>query len=237
MKKGIVIKSQLKKQAVKTDELNQKLLLKEVNEILSHGGNYFHNAAIINSSETAQIKRLKTESLFTLKDIKQTCLKFGLRFLPLSAFSATIPYPTKIKCDAFEIEFEKKYEFYILTETRNFKNKNGDSEHLVFAKIDENRYYLVDSWGKKISLRRLIENLPFRNEEFLLLFVFLTSLIITLITPNNLLSTLKNLPYFNYIRFAFLFYSFTLISSIAIFYVVSIRKYLNNQQWNSTTFF
>ncbi|MDX2173829.1 MAG: hypothetical protein SFY56_11970 [Bacteroidota bacterium] len=181
-------------------------------------------------------KTLDYRKKFAKHDIKRVCINYRLRFLDSKHYITEIPYEAHIKCSAFEIEFGNPISFKILTETRNFKSRYPKSQHLIFADLGNDLYYYITKWGTPYSNFRKLKALPYRNLELLIISVLILALIITAITPTSILTTDTTVGYFSMVRIAYYFWSVIFLSALFTYYVVGIRKSLNNTEWDSTSF-
>lgn len=180
--------------------------------------------------------KLDSNRIFTQKDIKRSCENLGLRFLDFKCYNAELPYDVHIKKNAFEIEMGKEMKFMMLTEASNFCSKFPNTQQLLFAEIGRGEYYFIYQWGREYSKYRKIASLPYRNVEFLFVHIVLISTILTIVTPTTFITTKPNIDYFSMIRMAYFFWCVVFLSSMFAYYVIGIRKGLNNTQWDSASF-
>jgi hypothetical protein len=179
---------------------------------------------------------LDEERIFSIKDIKSVCVDYRLSFLNKKKYKADLPYDVQIKSLAFEIEHGKVISFKILTEAPNFVSKSPNTQHLIFVELNKNEYYFIQKWGNEYSKYRKLVAMPYKNVEFLFTYILFLALIITLITPTDYLTTIPNIGYFSMIRIAYFFWCIVLLSATFVYYIVGLRKGLNNTKWDNPTF-
>ncbi|MFN8117013.1 MAG: hypothetical protein U0W65_12925 [Bacteroidia bacterium] len=231
----------LKLQRQKNIEFVQNSLLEEAYSILkgdfSTNNKLGLNTASLNSdSLVISEKKLNSENIYSEKDIKNCCVKYTLRFLNSKIYKSELPYDVYIKRSAFEIEIGKSIDFKILTEASNFTSPYPNTQQLLFADIGNGEYYFICQWGREYSSYRKIASLPYRNIEYLFIYILFLAVVFTIITPTTFITTKPNIDYFSMIRMAYFFWCVVFISSIFTYYVIGIRKGLNNTQWDSASF-
>ena len=231
----------LKLQRQKNIEFVQNSLLEEAYSILkgdfSTNNKLDLNTASLNSdSLVISEKKLNSENIYSEKDIKNCCVKYTLRFLNSKIYKSELPYDVYIKRSAFEIEIGKSIDFKILTEASNFTSPYPNTQQLLFADIGNGEYYFICQWGREYSSYRKIASLRYRNIEYLFIYILFLAVVFTIITPTTFITTKPNIDYFSMIRMAYFFWCVVFISSIFTYYVIGIRKGLNNTQWDSASF-
>ncbi len=225
----------------KNVEFQQNALLSEVYSILKGNVSDNHLFGFNTTSLKSDVlvitdQKLNSEKIFSERDIKNCCVKFSLRFLNNKNYKSELPYDAHIKKTAFEIETGQTFNFMMLTEASNFTSPYPNTQHLLFADIGNGEYYFIHEWGREFTPYRKIASLPYRNIEFLFIYILLLSGILTLVTPTTFLTTKPNIDYFSMIRMAYFFWCVVFISAIFTYYVIGIRKGLNNTQWDSSSF-
>jgi hypothetical protein len=148
--------------------------------------NYTEGDLIVDESEN--------EKLFSIGVIEKICVKYRLRFLHSKYFKADFPYEAIMKIK----ELEKKYnteikDFYVLAPFSVFDLKDINEDPLLFAKIGEDKFYLIHKWGNDLNFGRSILNFPFRSiyhffvSNLVLAFVFSMSFPLSIlnVAPEN----------------------------------------------------
>ena len=225
----------------KNVEFQQNALLSEAYSILK--GNVsdnhsfgFNVASLKPESHVISDQKLNAEKIFSERDIKNCCVKYSLRFLNSKIYKSELPYDVHIKKTAFEIETGQTLNFMILTEASNFRSPYPNTQQLLFADIGNGEYYFICQWGREFTSYCKIASLPYQNIEYLFLFILFISAILTVVTPTTFLTTKPNIDYFSMIRMAYFFWCVVFISAIFTYYVIGIRKGLNNSLWDNSSF-
>jgi hypothetical protein len=243
MKNKIDIQTELEKEKGKNLEFHRKKLIQEVYFLLNsksthHDGFEESNINYAMHSEAtlaAPIQIKNNSRVFELSDIKKVSLANKLKFADLRFYKQSLPKKTKLKCDAFQIEHGEDFKFMILTHASNFQSNKTISQKLLFAEIGNNEYFLIHKWGQPLTYVNKILNIPFRNLENMLVFVFGFALVINLITPTDFITSDKNIGYFSLYRVFYFFWLSIATSAIFIYYSVGIRKGLNSENWSNSS--
>jgi len=127
---------------------------------------------------------IRSENIFTVEQIRNTCIKYRLRFLDSQLFKGEIPYEAIIKVK----EIEKKHgvifpEFKILAPTTLFKLEDRNKDPLLFAHIGKEKYLLIYKWGNDMNWYRKILAFPLRTAKFFILTMLVISLLISIAVP------------------------------------------------------
>ena len=148
--------------------------------------------------------------VFTSKQIKNTCVKYRLRFLDSKLFKGEIPYEAVIKVKKIEKKHGVKFsEFKILAPSSLFKLEDRNKDPLLFAKLDNERFHLIHKWGNDMNWFRKVLFFPLSTIKTFIFSLLALSLLITLLVPVNysfrmfifLLSNLFFLTVFTYIGY------------------------------------
>lgn len=173
---------------------------------------------------------LETDKIYNVKQIKDICIKYRLRFLDGSYFKNEIPEEAISKIKYLEKNHKIVIEgFKIMAPSKLFQLKNYD-DPLLFAPIGNGYYYLIHKWGTDINPLRKIAVRPFRDFKSLLIFLFGISAFISFITPGNLFGP-GNEDIFKVVCCLFIFKS---LSAIALYFCFWQGKNFNEAIWNST---
>lgn len=194
----------LEKELVKNKlaELNQQeeLILAEANKILEKNteddiktlerlglDKLIKDSKQITYKVNKQYGELEKERIFSKDDIKQLCKTYCLKFLPVQYYKGRLdPYlPTKIKEAENKYRTLSKYDLHIVAPSQSFTLTEKDRDPLLFAKVDDDRYYLIHKWGNDLSIFNMLKGFVFRNYYTVFLTVLLSfSLPIFIIAHN-----------------------------------------------------
>ncbi len=223
----------------------QKQIAKQQHQLMNEVYSLINKTPIrkpVEQSEHARVtvsekeRILEPEHLFSIAEIRQLCIDNRLRFLDSTNYKADLPYKVHLKCSAFEIQMNTPVSFKILTEAKNFRAGFPSSQHLIFADLGNGAYYLITQWGNQLPGYRKALVLPFRNVETHLIFIFAVAFILTLATPSGFLSRNPLVGYVSFVRLAYYFWCVIFLAAASSYYIIGIRKGLNDQEWDKPVF-
>jgi hypothetical protein len=170
---------------------------------------------------------LETDKIFHINQIEKVCTNYRLRFLNSSLFKNEIPEEAISQIRYLEKKHAFTLEgFKIMAPSKAFNLKTYD-DPLLFAPIGNDYYYLIHKWGNDLAWYRKLAVLPFKNIITFTVFCFLTSLLLTYLTPETKLS--KSVSFAPLIIFLFMFKS--IVGTVA-YYFFMMGKNFNNMIWN-----
>lgn len=182
-----------------------------------------------------EIDKNDDRNVFTLNDIKEVSIKYRLRFLDSTHFKSEIPYPAISKIKEFEKKYEFKIqEFKILAPFGVFDLQDINQDPLLFAKLDENRFFLLHKWGNDLNVTRKFLNFPFRSiyhffvSNLILAFVFSMSFPLSVLNVTPEQEPMMRLWFCTHCLIAF--FSFSLFLGSLSF------KGFSSNTWNSSYF-
>ena len=185
--------------------------------------------------QVLDVKALCEEDLantFTIKEIKNICLKYNLRFLDSSYFKAVFPYEAISKIRAFEEKYNVKIKnFKIVAPAEVFKLEDCNKDPLLFAQLADNRYYLIHQWGNDLAWYRALISYPTKSVYSYFIFMWLPAAIIAFgipyswlnVAPDNELS----------LRVWLTIHSFIALFFFIIFIGSTAHKNFSENSWDS----
>ena len=183
----------------------------------------------IKKKNSFNISRLDKNKIFHLNQIKEVCIDYRLRFLDIKYFKNKIPVEALNQIELLEKEHDNSIsDFKIMAPSKLFRLIRKD-DPLLFVPLGNGYFYLVHKWGTDLNPLRKILMWPLKNVKNLFITIFSLTLILTLITPQNLFtknpssSTFWLLYFFNLKAVMFVFF----------FYGISMGKNFSKFIWNS----
>ncbi|WP_010520886.1 hypothetical protein [Aquimarina agarivorans] len=177
-----------------------------------------------------KVDNLDHDNIYHINDIKKICIDYRLRFLSTHYFKGDFPVEaiSKIK-DLERIHETAFFKFKIIAPSRLFKLKNAD-DPLLFIPIENDYYYLVHKWGNDMHPLRKTWAWFFKSFENTLLLCFFTSLLITLLIPEDMFSPAQSPGVGFFMELLFMFKS---VVAVVLYYGFSKGKNFNTAIWNS----
>ncbi len=175
---------------------------------------------------------LEADNIYHLDQLKRICTVYRLRFLESHYFKEDLPYEAVRKIKHLQKEHQTTLKgFRIMAPAKSFRLKNAD-DPLLFAPIGNGYYYLIHKWGNDLHPLRKWIMWPMRNLDCMIAFLFLLSLVLTVIFPKDVFSTDLSGPQF----FIIVFFMFKWVGAIAIYYLFKKGKNFSPAVWQSHYF-
>lgn len=173
------------------------------------------------------------KKVFSIAEIKNTCVRYRLRFLKSSFFKAAFPYEALMKIK----EFERKYGaeisgFKIIAPDHAFELKNINKDPLLFAQLTDDSYLLLHKWGSDLAWYKKYLFFPLQNPIvfFISLFVFCT--LASLAIPVQWMNVL-NFESEVFLRLWLGVHFFIMSSGIVLWIGISFSKNFSCNTWDS----
>lgn len=149
--------------------------------------------AVIHSSlkrRENRIHGLDPARIFDVEDIRRTCLRYRLRFLPSGRFKGNIPVEALHAVRHLEARSETPIGgFRIMAPAKHFQLCDCDSDPLLFVPVGSGSYYLVHQWGREMNPLRAFLAWPVRNAKHLIATVLAFALVLASLIPTAWLTT------------------------------------------------
>ena len=239
--RGINLESALRKERHKLSLENEKQVLHAFTKMLAQSKS--SRLEILNSMFGADggmnqldDTLLDPTKIYHLKEIKQICIDYRLRFLDASRFKGAIPNEALDKIEALQNVHETTLNGYkIIAPANMFKLEERDKDPLLFANLGNGYYYLIHKWGKDLAWYRRALVYPFRDFESLFKTMVGLCLVIAMSVPSELMMGPLDKTSFK-IRVIFFFYLFFAFAGLTALYGFSRVQNFNKNLWNSKYF-
>ncbi|HYV54077.1 MAG TPA: hypothetical protein VE933_05820 [Chitinophagaceae bacterium] len=174
-----------------------------------------------------------SKNIFSLKEIRNTCIKYRLRFLKSSYFKAAFPYEALMKIK----EFEKKYgveisNFKIIAPDHAFDLQNINKDPLLFAQLSDDSFYLLHKWGKDLAWYKKFLFLPLQNPVIFFLTLLAFCIAGAAVIPVQWMNVL-NFESEIFLRLWLCVHFFIMFSGIVLWIGISFSKNFSCNTWNS----
>lgn len=182
---------------------------------------------VVKSSNEFDLDLLETDRIFHKNHIKELCLNYRLRFLPVHLFKHGLPEEALHEWAQLEQTHETSIEnLMIVAPSKTFHLKTYD-DPMLFAPLGNDYYYLIHKWGNDVSPLRQLKYWPIKNAVTFLVFCLIVSGLLTWIIPVNKLGT--TLLWAPFIVFLFMFKS--IVGTVA-YYFFMMGKNFNSEIWD-----
>jgi len=187
------------------------------------------------SAELLSPANLPSDRIFNLAEIKKLCVQYRLRFLSTKYFNKDYPQEALTKIKETETLAGQKIEaFAILAPSSMFKLEDANKDPLLFAPLNDGRFYLIHQWGGELNRARKIMSWPTKTLANLLITLTTLSVILAGIIPTNWL--LPAGDYFNFYRFGFVAFNMIFLTAIVSYFWLALNQKFSVEAWNSSTF-
>ncbi|MDP2386082.1 MAG: hypothetical protein Q8M29_06910 [Bacteroidota bacterium] len=238
MFKPVQIQEELSKERIKIRNLEETLLF-EANKLLLEEQfdekNILSNLRSYNRSFTfLNEEGLDPNLIFTLREIKNICVRYRLRFVDSQLYTGEFPYESLLKIkDLNALQRKDLLHFKILTTKEKIRDPEKNEDALLFCQTIYGNYFLIHRWGDSLPAKRKWISFPLRNFESLFLCVILFTAAVTFILPNKYLTTDLRAGYFSLYRIACFFHVLILATGFTIFYVFGRSKTFSSTDWDN----
>ncbi len=173
------------------------------------------------------------ESVYHPSEIKQIAIQYRLKFLETKYYKPEIPYEALMIIKELNKQNRKDIKsFKILSTAESFVKNNTDQCSLLFAKTNEENYYLVHKWGKDLPWLRKFLFIPLRTFENLVITVVLSTLILCLLLPTRLITLDHTATYWSGYRAAAFFHLLIFNFGVTVYFTFTLAKNFSSAVWN-----
>jgi hypothetical protein len=179
-------------------------------------------------SNVFNLDLLETDKIFHIDQIKKVCVDYRFRFLGSHLFKSEIPEEAISKIRDFESAHQTRLSGFKIAAPSKLFHLNNYDDPLLFVPLGNNYFYLLHKWGNDVNPFRKAIVRPLRNLGSFTLALVLLSLLVTAITPENILGKSTS-GFFQMIVFLFTLKSFM---GLALYYAFWQGKNFNEHIWN-----
>lgn len=183
------------------------------------------------------MENLEKDRIFNLEEIRRVCVKYRLRFLDLSSYKEALP-PFAFKAmQNLEDRIGYVPEYKLIAPASFFRLKDRDKDPLLFARISEDKFFLVTKWGEDLSAIRAVVAFPFQTLESFLAVLSVICLSVSFILPAEwLVNGPENINNIFYYRSMLFCWSLIVSFFFLVFIGLTFRKNFNDAEWDSKYF-
>jgi len=178
---------------------------------------------------------LDKNKIFSIDDIKAVCIAYRLRFLDTKYFKMEeLPYDAIIAIKELEQKVGSEVKATkIAAPSEFFKLEDRHKDPMLFARIDENNYYLIHKWGTDITWYKKWAVFPLRSIMSLFISMVVIGLPLATFFPYLIWQTQEKIAYYQqlFLSVLVIYILFTLVFGGFTFY-----KRFSKVCWNSPYF-
>lgn len=187
------------------------------------------------SSDLPSPRNLEESKIYSLDNIKALCIDYRLRFLSTKQFKGDLPQSALTAVKRTEEKVGDTIDaFMIAAPSDLFKLEDSNKDPLLFAPLEDGRYYLVHQWGNDMAWHRKILNWPVRSPMTLLISVLSVAILLTAVIPSNMLSSSGE--FFNFMRIVALGWNIIFLLGITSYFWFASHAKFSIHAWRSKHF-
>jgi len=192
------------------------------------------NSGVI-SENLPSANNLPEERIFDLTSIQTLCIKFRLRFLSTKQFKGRFPSVAMASIKETEEKVGQKLDaFMIAAPSKLFRLEDANKDPLLFAPLDDGRFYLIEQWGDDMAWYRKMVNWPLKSPLTLLVTVLSISGVLAALIPTDWISQSGN--FFNFMRLVAFGWNIIFLMGITSYLWFASHAKFSIHAWNSKTF-
>lgn len=173
------------------------------------------------------------EHIFHIKQIRNTCIRYRLRFLDSGHFKAEYPYDAIINIKALETKLGKPIEsFHLIAPENAFELENINKDPLLFASLGNDRYYLLHQWGNDLAWYKRILSWPLQNFKTFFTSLWILSAIIAFLIPSSIMHVFSFSSEI-YLRLWLTTHTFIILFGLSFWAGLTFEKTFSSLNWNS----
>jgi hypothetical protein len=185
--------------------------------------------------EIVDFRKFNEERIFSIGEIKSTCVKYRLRFLDGRHFKSSIPYEAIRDIKYLEDKHGRKFDnFKIVAPSEAFELEDCDMDPLLFLSLGNDLHYLVHQWGNDFAWHRKLLMFPFRNFITLGLTILVVSALISILIPTQFIEPERGSVFSA--RLAFFLWCFLSQTAFISYAGFAFFKNISVAQWRSPFF-
>lgn len=175
--------------------------------------------------------------VFGMADIRQTCIRFRLRFLPSGRFKGAIPQEAIMAVRQLEqVAGQPMRGFMIMAPASRFRLCDCDADPMLFIPVGNGQYYLVHQWGREIGPFRAALGWPVRNWKHLAVTALVAAAAVAALVPTAWITPEVGASWWGGYRFGIFFCTAMLTGAATTLAWFTSFGQFSAEAWNSKTF-
>jgi hypothetical protein len=172
------------------------------------------------------------EKIFSMRQIERICITYRLRFLDSKYFKQEFPYEAISRINEFEKKYNTKVKrFKIIAPDKAFNLEDCNKDPLLFAQLDNDRFYLIHKWGNDLSWHRKYLYFPARSVYTYFYFMLAVAALFAFTVPFSWFNVAED--NIMYMRIWFTVHCFIGIFFMGIFLGATMQTSFSSMNWKS----
>lgn len=171
--------------------------------------------------------------IFSLEEIKKVAISYRLCFVDSAELKTEVPYEAILKIKDLNTKFAKDLKaFKVLLPAECIKDATAPGSYSLFVKTSTENYFLIHSWGERVSSIRKLRYWHLRSFENLVAAIALFSLCVTLSLPTELITLDHEAQYWSGYRGGVFFHLCFFFSGFTAYFIIAFSISLSSNSWN-----
>ena len=224
---------------------NGEHLLDEVNHIFSFAERrehevltlHFGTESTVALSPNHRFREAKQNQQIDEEQLRSTCVKYRLRFLPSTLYSGAVPFEVVACMKRFEHKnYPRQVKFFVLAPVEFYLKKEQYRSPLLFAEEANGMYTMLCQWGVSRPWYQQVLRYPFRDMRSLMISSFAFGLLVCVVA--GLLGLANGItPFHSFLYKVPLFVlSAGFFSTGSLIYGLVTRTDFSSDNWNKRYF-
>ena len=224
---------------------NGEHLLDEVNHIFSFAERrenevltlHFGAESSVAHSPNHRFREAKQNQQIDEEQLRSTCVKYRLRFLPSTLYSGAVPFEVIACMKRFEHKnYPRQVKFFVLAPVEFYLKKEQYRSPLLFAEEANGMYTMLCQWGISRPWYQQVLRYPFRDMRSLMISSFAFGLLVCVVA--GLLGLANGItPFHSFLYKVPLFVlSAGFFSTGSLIYGLVTRTDFSSDNWNKRYF-
>jgi hypothetical protein len=142
----------------------------------------------VQNQQTIELKSFDKNQVYSIQSIQQLSIKYRLRFLHSSLYKYEFPSEAIFKIKELEKRNDVALkEFFLLAPKEAFELSDINADPLLFAKMSDDKFYLIHHWGNDLNWTRAIKYFPLRGISEFLISVLVFSFLFQMLIPTSVM--------------------------------------------------
>lgn len=225
-------------------DLHLRQLMQEVNHIFSFSERrekevmrHFAHGATVAKGKNARFQEAQLNQVFPETYLRNSCVKYRLRFLPSELFSGEVPFEVISAIKRCEHRYHNEtLKFYILAPAEFFLLKDQYRSPLLFVARGNDSFEMLCQWGNKRPWYSQVLRYPFRDFKSLVISALITGFLVSVLA--GMLGIANGTSLFRSIIYKFPLFVLTsgAFSTGALIYGLLTRTDFSSDNWNKRYF-
>jgi hypothetical protein len=173
------------------------------------------------------------DRLYTADEIRSVAIRYRLKFLDSAAFKYDFPFEAILKIQDLNRLYRRDLKvFKVLAHPEAFTGDAVGQACSLFVGVSDGSFMLIHSWGKSLSRLRALRYWHLRTFENMAAFIFLLSMVVTLLLPTALITLDHQATYWSGYRGGTFFHLLFFFTGFTVYLLMAFGIRLSATIWD-----